>query len=358
MRTVLSCAVALLGVVVLLPVLLAATAFWIVSAFTRVFGRLLESAHLTRDQLIQFDPRFGWRARPNVDTYHLTADLFRIRTDAEGWRGRARLADSDVIVFGDSFAAGYAIGEKEFFANLSSHPKVKTIGIGGYSMVQELMWMQELAPRLRGRLVVWFVYCGNDFLDNLQPDLRGYRRPFVRESRDGGWEIVSDHVRAERWPVVSRSKRGDIHMVTLAEFCSDTFLAQRAYSACDFLLRQGRDLCTASGGRLVVFSIPDRHQLNEEGIAYLKSLLPEGRSFDAELPERQLASMCQAIGVPFLRGSDFLDVSCYHTTDCHWNALGHRKVAARLTELYASSSTDQGLTVAASAIGEPARVAQ
>ena len=68
--------------------------------------------------------------------------------------------------------------------------------------------LEQLAPKLRGRLVVWFIYCGNDFYDNLAPDLHGYRRPFVREARpDGGWEIVTDHVRSEPWPISPRSRR-------------------------------------------------------------------------------------------------------------------------------------------------------
>ena len=356
MRTIVACATALVGAVLLAPLAICAAALWSVSAGTRLFARRLESGHVTRDQLIQFDAKYGWRARENLDTYHLTADMFRIRTDHEGWRGRAQLSDSDVVVFGDSFAAGYGIGEGDFYANLCSEPKVKPIGIGGYNMVQELLWMNELAPKLHGRLVVWFIYCGNDLYDNLSPDLRGYRRPFVREARqNGGWEIVTHHVRAEPWPIRPRARRGDIHMATLAELCSDTFLAQRAYGACDCLLRQGRDVCMAAGARLAVLSIPDRHQLSDEGRAHLKGFLPPHRYFDTDLPERHLASLCDAAGVPFVRGSDFLDVSCYYTEDCHWNAEGHRRIAERLTELYTSSVANAMTNTAALTIPAPAQ---
>src|SRR5690606_15625900 len=122
---------------------------------------VLEPSYLTKDQLIAFDPVFGWRPRPNLNTHHLMVDLFPLSTDAQGWRGRATLAESQVVVFGDSFAAGYGVSDEHLFANLSATPRIKPIGIGGYSMVQELLWMRALAGELAGKLVVWFIYFGN-----------------------------------------------------------------------------------------------------------------------------------------------------------------------------------------------------
>ena len=173
------------------------------------------------------------------------ADLFQLKTDSDGWRGKATLHESEIVVFGDSFAAGYGVDERHFFANLHRQPKIKSIGIGGYSMVQELLWMKHLAPQLRGKLVVWFIYHGNDLYDNLSPDLRGYRKPFVRERRQNGdWEIVSSHVSRDQWPVVTRIRlEGQHHLAKLAEICSDTFLAERAYGACAYLIRSGEQIC-------------------------------------------------------------------------------------------------------------------
>ena len=321
-----------------LPVLLLMLPLWLVSACTRALARLLEPAYLTRDQLIEYDPTFGWKPRANLNTRHLMVDVFRISTDGDGWRGRSSLADSDVVVFGDSFAAGYGVDEEHIFANLSSEPRIKPIGIGGYSMVQAFLWMNELAPSLSGKLVVWFIYLGNDLYDNLSPDLRGYRKPFLREVRGGGgWEICSDHVTREQWPIVRRSRKGHIHMASLAELCSETFLAERAFAACRFLISEGHQLCSRVGADLVVLTIPDTHQLSAAGQAYLKSLGPNLKGFDPDLPDAEIASICRTVGVRFLPGKNFLDVGCYRQNDCHWNPLGHRRVANTLANLYASS---------------------
>jgi hypothetical protein len=338
MRTVFAWTAALLGALLVLPVLLVMLPLWAVSACTRVLARLLEPNYLTRDQLIEFDPTVGWRPRANLKTHHLLVDVFRIATDSEGWRGRWSLSDSDVVVFGDSFAAGYGVDDEHIFANLSSEPRIKPIGIGGYSMVQAFLWMKELAPSLSGKLVVWFIYLGNDLYDNLSPDLRGYRKPFLREVRGGGgWEICSDHVTREQWPIVRRPRKGHIHMGSLAELCSDTFLAERAFEACRFLISEGHRLCSRVGADLVVLTIPDTHQLSGAGQAYLKSLGPNLKGFDADLPDAKIASMCHTDGVRFIPGRSFLDVGCYKQNDCHWNVLGHRRVAKTLADLYASS---------------------
>src|SRR3982751_6478178 len=104
-RIILAVIATLVALVLVLPLLLVVLPFWLVSVFTRLIARAVEPKFLTREQLIQFDPVFGWRARPNLDTHHLMVDLFHIRTDSDGWRGEHSLAESNLVVFGDSFAA-------------------------------------------------------------------------------------------------------------------------------------------------------------------------------------------------------------------------------------------------------------
>ena len=341
LRTVLAWAGALVGLALLTPVIVAAAVLWAVSACTRACARLVEPAYVELDQLIQFDPVFGWKPRPNLRTHHLTVDLFRISTDVQGWRGRSTVKESDIVVFGDSFAAGYGVSDEHLFADLNPKLRIKAIGIGGYNMPQSLMWMEKLAQALRGKLVVWFVYLGNDLYDNLSPELHGYRRPFVRERRPlGGWEIVSSHISEEKWPIVARARKGHIHLATLAEMCSNTFLAERAYGACEYLIRRAQRACAKAGADLMIFTIPEPSQFLREGHEYLKSLKPELETFDADLPDRRIESICAAAGIPFVAGKGFLDISCYKPNDCHWNELGHRKVATKLAELHAARASD------------------
>lgn len=341
MRSFLACVAALAGLLVLVPILLLALPFLLVATLTRALAQLLEPRYLTRDQLIQFDPHFGWRARPNLNTHHLMVDLFHIRTDAEGWRGKNRVEESEIVVFGDSFAAGYGVGERHLFANLTQRPRIKPIGIGGYSMVQEYLWMHALAPKLRGKQVVWFIYFGNDLYDNLCPDLRGYRKPFLRQVTPGGeWEIFGGHVRRDLWPILTKVRmEGGHHMGRLAELCCPTYLARRAYTACSFLVGQGQRLCAESGAELSVMTIPDAWQLTPEGHDRLLALGGTRDKFNPDYPDLQVEAICREHGVGYLPGKSFLDASCYKVNDCHWNERGHRRVAEALAGLVPARAT-------------------
>src|SRR5437870_5588532 len=139
------------------------------------------------------------------------------------------------------------------------------------------------------------------------PDLRGYRKPFLRETEAGDWEVVSSHVSAEKWPIVSQNRmKGENHLPRLGELCSDSFIASRAYSACEFLVVAGKRLCEEVEADLVVLGIPDALQLTPEGRRHLKQLAGDPPTFDSTRPDKALQSICERIGAGFLAGSSFL----------------------------------------------------
>jgi hypothetical protein len=343
LRTILAALTTVIALVLLVPVLMLVLPFWFVSLLTRGVSRMAEPEFLTRDQLIQFDREFGWRARPNLDTHHLMVDLFHIRTDNDGWRGQHTLAESDVVVFGDSFAAGYGVSDSHFFANLPSRYKIKSVGIGGYSMVQELLWMERLKESLSGKLVVWFIYYGNDLYDNLMPDLRGYRKPFTREVRGtNNWEIVSSHVTPDQWSIIFQGRmQGQHHIPKLGELCGDTFLARRAFAACEFLLTRGKALCDEVGAELMVMGVPDTIQLSSHGRQALQAMGGDPPAFDAAAPDKKIGEICRILGIKFLAGSTVFQPNCYKVNDCHWNETGHRKVLEAIEGLARSSDPNQ-----------------
>src|SRR4029077_19880044 len=166
---------------------------------------------------------------------------------------------------------------------------------------------------LNRKLAVWFIYYGNDLFDNLMPDLRGYRKPFVRESGvNGDWEIVSSHVAPEQWSIIHQGRmQGQHHIPKLAELCSDTFLARRAYGACEYLIDAGKQICDAVEAQLLMVGRSDATQLTTTGRQNLKALGGEAPSFDADRPDKELARICQSRGVPFQAGKNFLDAGCY-----------------------------------------------
>ena len=327
---------ALVGLVLAIPILLIVTPFLGVSWLTRIIARKIESSALRWPQLIEFDPVLGWKPRPNLTARHMADDLYEITTDAHGWRGRVGLADGKIVVFGDSFAAGYGIDDKDFFANLDPRLAIKPVGINGYSMVQELLLMQRYAGQLRGKVVVWFVYHGNDLYDNLSPDMHGYRAPFLREvNGTGEWEIVTHHIDPTRWPLAGAMRLKGLHYhARLAELCSPTYLSQRAYSACEFLIRRGLDVCEQAGAKLVVMTIPDTTQLTEQGVKFLMSRGPDSKTFDEDYPDKMIGEICRKLGVPFVATKELMDPTDFKKTDCHWNRKGHRRIAEILTTIY------------------------
>ena len=117
----------------------------------------------------------------------------------------------------------------------------------------------------------------------------------------------------------------------MANLHSQTFLAQRAYSACEFLIGEGRDICNRAGARLLVMTIPDPSTLRQRGLQHLFSLSADPHSFDPALPDKRIGESCANLGVPFVAGRNHLDARHYKTRDPHWNEKGHQQVASLLT---------------------------
>lgn len=326
---------ALIGCILVLPVALGALIFTGFGLLTKFFARRYEPRFFRWDELIEFEPQVGWKPRGNVRSYHLAEDVYSVTTDADGWRGGGNIADSQVVVFGDSFAWGHGIDDENFFANLTGDVKVKPIGSSGYNMVQELLWMRRLAPQLSGKLVVWFIYYGNDLYENLMPSVGGYRAPFVRTTNgDGAWKIESSHLSPKYWSSASRSQAARLdYYAKLAHMCSRTFLSEKAFAACEYLIGEGRVLCRNAGAELVVMTIPDVTQLNKRGSIFLQRRGGDLHSFNPDYPDQQIGEICDRLGIRHLRAKDHLVPEDYKTGDCHWNAGGHRKVAEVLRHL-------------------------
>jgi hypothetical protein len=321
---------ALAGFVLVLPFIIAGIPFYLVAFFTRGFCRLLEAKVIPWQDLMEFDPFVGWKAKANLKTYCNVDGVCYLTTDGQGWRGRTELRDSDVVIFGDSFAFGYGVDDKNFFADLNPQVRIKSIGTNGYNMVQSLLWMQRLSPQLSGKLIVWFIYIGNDLYENLQPNLQSYRMPFVRLiPQTDRWEIVTHHISRAKWPIASQRQ----YYHRLAEICGPTHLAQRVYSACEFLVTQGKEVCNQSGAELIVMTIPDSNQLTTKGAQRLLRLAPNQNLFDQDYPDQKISDICARRGISFIALKDHLTLANHKERDCHWNESGHRRVSHLLCSL-------------------------
>lgn len=347
LRTLLAWLAGLVGLLVALPVAGVLLPCWLAAACTRGLDRLLRRGSVHWADLFEFDPVLGWRVKPGLDC-RVGEIPFRITTDAKGWRSRkTTLAEADVVVLGDSYAFGFSVDDRHFFAERAGDLRVKAVGAAGYSMVQPVQWMRRAGSRLSGKLVVWLVYLGNDLDGSLQPSMGRYRAPFARrDPATGEWEITTWHVSPDRWPFPPKRTNYE----NFVEICTGGFLADRAFSACEFLVREGRDACAAAGARLVVATIPDLSPSVTVQFADIASRRGLEGAFDPGLPDRRLGEICERLGVEFVPLAEHMTERDYLRADCHWSPRGHRTLAEVVRAL-------DGADVAVSAITPPRRPA-
>jgi hypothetical protein len=314
-----------LGYLFLMPIVIAGLPFWLIAMLTRRLEAWFSPRAVPWNEMIEFDAIVGWKPKPNV--YAICeapgADLFRVKTDQEGWRGPASLEESEVVVFGDSFAFGYPVN-RPFFDVSTPDVRIKAIAADGYNMVQELLLMSQHAPRLGGKVVVWFVYAGNDLTDNLSPSMWGYRQPFLLQSGDD-WEIFSKHVQPAKWPLHPRFDRnGKITAV----FGTNT-TSERVYNACEYLISHGKTLCDQAGAHLIVLTIP--WTIQYEKLPWTTST---DKTLDPDLPERKIADICARFRVPFVSGKQHFSLRHFIPNEGHLNEKGHKHLAKIIGEVY------------------------
>jgi hypothetical protein len=336
-RSLLVVPAALLGAALALPVLALGAPFWLVGALTRRLARRLAPPVIRWPQLFEFDAALGWRAKPGLDCHCLEErdDVFRVKTDEHGWPLGPALGDSEMVIVGDSHAWGYGVDHAaSFTSRLVPHVRAKAVGVPGYNLAQQFLLLERLSARLKDRLVVWFIYAGNDLHETLRPEMSGYRCPFVREARGGGgWEIVASHLAPETWRA-SAGARGALHP-TLAALHGESFLSQRAYGAAAFLLERAAGLSRACGFRLVVATIPWPVAVAEAHDPGLSRELQRLRArIDPGYPDKKIGDICDQLAIPFVPLRRCLTRQDFKPADDHWTERGHVRVAATLLDVY------------------------
>jgi hypothetical protein len=342
-RNILAIFATLGALVAALTVLVLGLPFWLVGALTHSLAPRLSPRAIRWTELFEFDATLGWRAKPNLDCHCLEerSDVFHIATDFHGWPGKSSLADSQLVVLGDSHAFGYGVDhEAAFFSLLNGDVHTKPIAVPGYNLVHQVLLMERLAPQLRGKLVVLFIYIGNDLHENLLPEMSGYRTPCVRRTESGTWEIVTHHLSPAKWDV-SRGSQPRDHFAILDALYNDTHLAERAYSACEFLLKKAHTISRKALFPLVIMSVPVPWALadpNGEALTHKRRHYP-ALVDHPDIPDRKIGLICQDLDLPFVSLQAVLTRSDYWERDDHWTKGGHRKVAVALLDVYRKHAT-------------------
>ena len=158
-RNILAVLVALGSLPVIVPILVLAVLFWLVSSITQTIASFAQRKHVPWNAIIQFESIIGWKTKPNLNTHYLAMgnDVCHVETDSHGWVGNSAISESDVVVFGDSYAFAYGVDPCDAYFHIDSSLKIKAICSTGYDMVQEVLIMREWSSQLAGKLVVWFI---------------------------------------------------------------------------------------------------------------------------------------------------------------------------------------------------------
>lgn len=319
------------------PIMIVAILLLLFSVLARLISSFWERDNVQthyETHMFEYDSEIGWRLRPNLDLYGIADEPFHVTTGPDGWRGNLPIEDADLVVFGDSFAFGHGVDENQMFTKYSGNLKVKSIGVNGYGMVQGMLWMRRLAPSLAGKLVVWFIYYGNDLHENLQPDMETYRMPFVRQRPESPeWEVVTEHLSKEPWSFRAPAP----YYQPLAELCCPTKYADRVFSAVEYLISEARTICHSAGTTLVVVGVPERLQLNRRGLMHLQKLASNNPQFNANLPDERLNEICNRLDIRFESLTTHLKPNDHLANDVHWQPSGHQKVGALIQRLYEES---------------------
>lgn len=334
---------ALVGLILTIPLVLVAGPFWFIAALARGYIKVLgrfRASEVPWQDMVAFDPDIGWRPKGDLQLKVRAERTVHVTTDPEGWRGRARLDDSDVVVFGDSYAFGHGTDDEAFFADRVPGHVVKAIGADGYNLVQELQWMKRFGSRLEGKLVIWMVFYGNDLFDNMTPALFGYRKPFVRKRPVGAeWEMVTEHIREEPWPLPAELG----HIEALAEICCSNHRSDRAFESTAAILKWGRDILAELGAGLVVVGHPDPTQVDPARAVRLAEKAPDPASYDPGMPDKRLEAICDELDIRFASLTPRMTTQDFLVADVHWTPAGNDKMAALVAEL---AETGPGLVQA------------
>ncbi len=309
-------------------------------------------------------------------------DTSPVSTTEHGFRGSADHESPEVIVLGDSFVEALQIPDgltaAELLEDRIGRPIINA-GVSGYATTHALQaWRERLAP-LKPRLLVLFVYLGNDISGNacalsqtLPPcgRLEDGKVRFLPKS-----SLVASGDPTAGGPEASVSSGGDKFRVFLRAHLALYALAHdlrvmlrgavaeldghvdrrwglyrenmppewhEAWLVTEAALAALKQETDVAGTKLVLVSIPEYIALSTNPARLIRfgtgSSFP--KDFDSGLPSRRLMEIAQRLDIPAL---DLLPIMTryrdkftlkppYFSFSCdgHWNPLGHALAANAL----------------------------
>ena len=369
----------------------AAVCLGLIEAAARLYARRLESGpHTTRGSIVRYHPTLGWDKPPGESAW-LSRPEYQVNlaVNAGGLRGPDRphgkpLGAHRTLLLGDSFVEGYTVAEEQTVRALLERRldedgcgphQVLNAGVMGYSTDQEYLFFQSEGHLYQPDLVVLFFFY-NDLYHNTSPEqgkpyfdlvdgrleLRNspvppppdgvqVRRPETRVLRLKPWHgSMALRMLSERTAGSPRLRRalagwGLVEPDRLQELIPELWPigtgrrleVEEMWRRTEAILAALDAEVALSGGRLLLFYVPDHAEVNDaiwEATRRKYGLGRRGSGFDKVF--RRFADAAGRLGIPMiaphrsLRDAEERGESGYFAQDGHWNATGHAVAAGEI----------------------------
>jgi len=293
--------------------------------------------HISKlEDITQFDPTLGWRTKPNIQTWMELDGKYRVTTGTDGWRGNYSFKNCNTVVIGDSFVFGTGANDKDYFARQTESAKVKPLGVPGYGATQYLLLLKNLARELKGKLVIWFIFTGNDYREAIRPTSYGRHSPFVfYDNETKSYKIRTDNVNPKKLPF-NFEKGYNTSMPELADLYYKNYLSDYAFGAFEYLAEEAKRHCEENGAKFAIATIPLCWVFDKQSARKITCHCSAPERFSPKYPDEQTAAICNRLTIPFRAGTNIFTRNDFLQNDFHFSPLGNRTTAALIDELLAS----------------------
>ena len=290
-------------------------------------------------------PSFGWYHATDCQKYLTTeGEKALVVQNKLGHRGPnygSRTSDGKkrVLVLGDSFTEGSHVGEEELFTNIiaKSHSNLEMMnaGIGGWSSVQEYLYLRDIGINLHADLVL-LMFFENDLEENclsFYPSIGP--RPFA--SIQNGQLVITEKPSPDEWRkyVLPLPFALQLNQSSLAYHFFNFRVYQRVRAAYlnQLAAEDVKKIDAYPKMEITRVIFQKMHKmLKDRGILFAVGLIPSNQDAQrgSSAIHPPLLSFCKEQGIPCIsllqplkeeydKGSN-----PYFSIDGHWNRIGHR----------------------------------
>jgi hypothetical protein len=267
----------------------------------------------------------------------------------------------DVVVLGDSFAQGACVpADRNFSAVIREHyPATLNLGNSNKGPLMSLADLKEYAAPFRPRVVLWFLFEGNDFVDlineaqssllmrylerDFSQGLR-YHQSEIDEALEQHWVGALEEART-RWPEeaapgilgVIRFKGWRSSLRQLRRSDDRQQELERSIGLLADIIAEAKLTADSWGGRIYLVYLPERQRFADSRAAS-----------QSEKKRRVVMEVVSSLGVEFIdipaafRSSDDpLELFPFRRRG-HYNEEGHRVVGETVLRRISSEVADDG----------------